>query len=438
MTEDNSSKGSIESTKESEKPQKRSITTDRRGLLKTGTLAGLVAVLGSGLSGPAAAKGRGHGRGNSDIRRFSTYVAYPGEVQSKLDAARDDNGGVVRLVSGEVYDPEETWHIWDEVALDYNGGRVELTSDINLHRFYPRGKVINQDVDLRNVGGYSSAVNWALNAEDIPGVIPISAFDNAEARPWEKFPDGKRLVNIDGGRIVGSWEEGTGILLENRIPQGLHFFQANLAMRRIHTGVRLARGRDAFQINGNLFNLHLDSYTIGVHQQYNPDYNNSLEYPPIDATIDLDYTLINGNKYNLSTQTGLILDKPTEWLWKIGEGAKNILTPEPQNWDLSVYEDSNGDGRSDGWLIESNFSDNNLGDRNRGNVLIDNRSLSPSFVVDETARSEGGPTNGVVSWFDLMRPNQPEGSGATVAGTNATNDGDNSDTGAEQQEGSGK
>jgi hypothetical protein len=335
--------------------------------------------------------------------------AAPGEVQTKLDAARDDDGGVVRLVSGKVYDPVETWHIWDEVTLDYNGARVELTSDINLHRFYPRGQVINQDVDLRGVGGYSSAVNWALNAEDIPGVIPISDFDNGDARPWEKFPEGKRLINIDGGRIVGNWEKGTGIFLENRIPQGLHFFHANLAMRKIDTGVRFYRHRNGFQINGCLFNLHMDSYSIGIHQQYNPNYNTSLEYPPENTTINLDYTLINGNQFNLSTQTGLILDKPTRWLWKIEEGAKNVLTPAPQNYDLGVYTDSNNDGHSEGWLIEENFSDNNVSSRNNANILIDNRSLSDSFVIDETAESgPGGPTNGVLSWFDLMEPNQPE------------------------------
>lgn len=411
MTDKSSRKVSDNQMSSKDTQRKNEVATNRRTLLKTSGLAGLAAVFGAtGTSGVAAAEGRGHSnnQGRSDIKRFSTYVAYPGEIQTRLDAARDDGGGVVRLVSGEVYDPDETLHIWDGVALDYNGGRVKLTSDINLHRFYPRGRVINQDVDLREVGGFSSAVNWALNDEDIPGVVPISAFDNGEVRPWEKFMDGKHLTNIDGGRIVGNWEEGTGIYLENRIPQGMHFFNADIAMRSIHTGVRFSRGSDGFQINGNLFNLHLDGYTVGVHQEYNSDYNSSLDYPPEDLTIDLDYTLMNGNKFNLSTQTGLVLDRPVEWLWKIEEGAKNILTPRPQNWDIGIYEDGNGDGEADGWLIEENFSGNPVSDRNRGNVLIDNRPLESSFVVDETAGGSDDPTNGVVSWFNLMEPNQPE------------------------------
>jgi hypothetical protein len=371
---------------------------DRRSVLVAGGVAGITSILNRFGGTPREKNARSfEKRTTADevkSQEASMYVAQPGEVQTQLNAARDDGGGVVQLDSGKTYDPSETWHIWDDVTLDYRGAKVELTSDINLHRFYPTGRVVDQHVDLRGVGGYSSAVNWALNDEDVPGVVVYSEFDNQEARPWEKFPDGKPSTHIEGGRIVGSWEGGTGILLENRIPQGLHFFNADVGMKQIETGVRFRRHENSFQINGNYFDLFLDTFSVGIHQEYNTGYNTSLDY--LDRTINLDEAWMNGNEFNLSTQTNITVPgRKTDWLWKIEEGKKNQLTPQPFNWDIGGYSDSNNDGDPDGWLIEDNL------DQNTGNIMLDPRSLRSSFLIDQTIGS--GTSNGIVSWSDLAK-----------------------------------
>lgn len=226
----------------------------------------------------------------------------PGQVQEIIDAAAGTRGhSRVHLHPEVIYDPDETWKIKDGVTLDYNGARVDLTADIDLHDIHPAGRVEQPVVDLREVsGGYTSSV-----------------FVFSSRR--HGFYGKDRIWRVRGGITRGGSTGGTAFEFDQGNENAIYFVHCDHAVRSVSTVVDMHR-EDAFGINGNrIFGLWY-GFERGIHMH-------NVEQP------DRVPGNISGNDFDVIAQPG----DDTEILWDMEVGHHNIL--RGRFWDFARYED---------------------------------------------------------------------------------------------------
>jgi hypothetical protein len=226
----------------------------------------------------------------------------PGQVQDAIDAAAETRGhSRIHLHPEITYDPDETWEIKDGVTLDYNGARVRLTTDLDLHDIYPAGRVEQPVVDLREVsGGYTSSV-----------------FVFSSRR--HGFYGRDRIWRVRGGITRGGLTGGTAFEFDQGNENAIYFVHCDHTVRYVSTVVDMHR-EDAFGINGNrIFGLWY-GFERGIHM------HNVKQPDRVPGNI-------SGNDFDVIAQPR----DDTKILWDMEVGHHNIL--RGRFWDFAQYED---------------------------------------------------------------------------------------------------
>jgi len=137
-------------------------------------------------------------------RNSGTAVAVPGDVQSAIDAATENGGGIVRLDSTNRYDqPASPWVVREGVTLDFDGAFLRGTGDrheIDLIHVHPGARVHGPRIDLYDEGqGYSQTNRYRGR---------VFSLDTRFASPY--FADGTAIRN---GNILAVGGTGTACYL---------------------------------------------------------------------------------------------------------------------------------------------------------------------------------------------------------------------------------
>jgi hypothetical protein len=262
--------------------------------------------------------------------------ADPGEVQTAIDDAATDStfgGGVyrtVRLRSGTIYQPSETWHLKRGVALDFNGARVEPDGDFDVIHQWPESTLLDAYIDVRG-RAYSSRV-----------ITLDGDFDGKYSGP--------NRAAIRNARLLANPGDGVGIELRDTTEQNVSDTYVEGSIQGFDTCINLeATGGPAAFVNSNHFTVKLMNYRVGVNQE---------------AVTN---AAVNGNFFDVNTQP---YGGSSEWLWDLGREA-GFNTFQAMPWDKQMYENETL------WRLS--------GDVGPNNTLVDRFGiLNDSNVVDSS------------------------------------------------------
>lgn len=256
-----------------------------------------------------------------------------GEVQAKIDSAASDatyGSGVyqtVKLRSGTVYRPAETWDLKRGVILDFNGARLEPDGDFDVIHQWPESGLIEPYIDVRP-RSYSSVI-----------VTLDGRFDGKYSGPNRAW--------IRDMRLLASPGDGTGIMLHDSTEQNVSDTYITGSIQGFDTCIELlATGGDAAFVNSNHMQVKLMNYRVGIAQEA------------------VSRAAVNGNYFDINTQP---LGGTSEWLWDLGqEAGYNVMEAMP--WDNRMYENRTL------WRLRSDVGPNNtfvdrFGVMNDGNVV---------------------------------------------------------------------
>lgn len=274
-------------------------------------------------------------------------VASPGEVQSTIDEIAELGGGRVALRAAERYAPNTTWHVRENVTLDYGGATVEPAADVDVHLMSPRSRVIDPRVELRDVSFSSSVFLWDSSR--------VSGFVDDTCWPY-----------VQGGLVTGSPSEGTLFYLHEGSERAIDFIWAQTNSDGIGTVVDMHR-EDDHGINGCRFSGHHDSFRTLIHTR---ESGSSAEFR----------NNTHGNIFDFSVQARDVTD--VGWNMEVGQRNqwRGII------WDVQNYETL--------WRIHDSAGGKNVIWRNKGTIGLD------PFIDDRL----GDSTNSVLVPHQLGIP----------------------------------
>lgn len=275
------------------------------------------------------------------VREMDTMIgsfAPPGEVQSTIDERAESGGGTVYLQQNNRYRPDDTWHVRSDVTLNYNGATVSPSADVDVHLMYPRSRVIDPRVDLRDISFSSSVFLWDS--------ARLSGYTERVGWPY-----------VTGGLVTGTPGEGTLFYLHEGNETAIYFVRAQTNSEGMGTIIDMHR-RDDFGINGCRFGGHHDYFEKVIHTR---ETGSSAEYR----------NNLSGNIFDLSVQSRDV----TEMGWDMQAGHRNEW--RGLIWDVQDYDTL--------WRLHEGAGGKNVIWRNKGTAGLE------SFIDDQV----GDPTNSV-------------------------------------------
>lgn len=273
-------------------------------------------------------------------RQARGAVAPPGAVQATIDEQATSGGGHVSLQPGERYNPNTTWHIKEGVTLQYNGGRVAPSADVDVHLMYPRSRVVNPRVDLRELSFSSSVFLW-------------------DSKRVTSYANDTKWPSVTGGLVTGTPGEGTLFYLREGDQSAIYFVSAQTNSNGIGTIIDMHR-RDDFGINGCRFGGHHDHFETVIHTRTtgsSSENRNNLSGNIFDLSLQSRDVTETGWEMEVGHRNewrGLIWDVQNyETLWRLHEGAggKNVLWRNKGTAGLGSFIDDNVGNPSNSVLV---------------------------------------------------------------------------------------
>lgn len=273
-----------------------------------------------------------------------TLVVPPdGEIQPVLDevgGVRDDAEllgpyNEVALTTGETYTISETVTVPPGVALDCNGAKIEVPTDVNAIRIGGAASLRDPVVEV-TTDDFDSTILTVTDAVE-GGVAP---------RP-------RHPCTIRDMRLGAPYGAGTGYRILDRQGSGMWGVRATGIIAGTDTCMHYNAAGDGSWINGCWFKGILGYSRVGVRTEAGPDAN------PHHA---------DGHRFNIMYQPSS--DPKTEWFWDQRHGTINRMLATV--WDNQHIEDRTI------WRIGPEVGDHN--------VLID--GFNGVFTWDENVVCE--------------------------------------------------
>ena len=280
--------------------------------------------------GSAAGTSRSVSLGESDARATvmsdGTLVAKPGQLQSVIDYASNDDAEfgykpcqTVKLVSGTTYEISDTVRLKRGVRLECNGARIVPDGDFNVIELVRETQLIDPFIDTRQ-GDWSST-------QVVIGPEYSSKLDTAN-RAW-----------VRNAYLLGPRGKGTGIQFRGG---------GRPCSMQVASGT----------LDG--FNRALDFYASGGNRDSNGDWTNGnqfwgrLQNYRIGISMRSEGAAVSGNTIRLQAQPNSNL---SEWLWKMERDPRdsrddnnykmvgNTVLAHP--WDVGSHKNNKYNSEND-------------------------------------------------------------------------------------------
>jgi hypothetical protein len=269
-------------------------------------------------------------------RQNNTYIASPGEIQSDIDGANSDGGGLVRLVPNNDYDPSQTVDVKPDVDLDFNGARIVPSADRDIVNVHRRARVFRPHIDY---------------TDGVAGSFTSSVFVLDGGLSGRYYPQQYAYIGpgvVDGVQGAGSIVKYTGTSsIFATIVDGLHIGGAGTVVDMDATNT----------VNGNYSRFFVNNADTAIHQT--ADGKRSRNW------FDVYVQANSGN----------------DELWRLDRGNENLV--RGWVWDINQYDNNV-------WIIGSS-ADQDGG----GNLLHTFNDVTEDDVTDNA----GNPSNHIRNPF---------------------------------------